>query len=384
MAVNGDCANDEEMCEKRGYHRSMFVSDSEMLTTFINDEVSFGLSVPDAVARVMQEIQGGYTLAVMSEDQIIGVRDALGTRPLLLGEIPNYGWVMASEQPALDKSGARLVRDVAAGEMLVMSGGKYESRRPFGDSKEAMCAFEFVYFANEESTYMGENVREVRRNMGRLLAEQLPVEVDYVCGVPKSGLPAAEGYAEVSGTELVMAIGLNQADSDSIFMTPGQTERDAKVNEKYRINRHYIDGKKLLVVDDSIVRGTTHIPMVQMLIDAGATEVHLRLAGPMMSNPCFQGTATRDRHDLLAYKALIALQEDDPEKVVTDAQVVEWIRDFVGVASLDFLTPDNLRKSAGRAGDNLEMACMTGEYLIQIPRRLRVANDLDNQYSLTR
>ena len=260
----------------------------------------------EALFTVLPSVEGAFSFVLMDADRLIGVRDPNGFRPLCLGRLDatddhEMGWVLASESPALDVIGATFIRELEPGEMVVIDGKEVRSERPFPVERfdPKLCIFEFVYFARPDTTLYGNEVHGARRRMGQLLATQAPVVADLVMGVPDSGVPAAEGYAVASGVPYGQGLVKNRYIGRT-FIAPTQAERANGVRRKLNPLRENIVGKRVIVVDDSIVRGTTTRAMVTMLREAGATEVHLRISSPPFRWPCFYGIDTPDRTELLA------------------------------------------------------------------------------------
>jgi amidophosphoribosyltransferase len=287
---------------------------------------------------------------------MIGVRDPNGFRPLCLGRLEatdefEMGWVLASESPALDVIGATFIRELEPGEMVVIDGKEVRSERPFpsGRLNPKLCIFEFVYFARPDTRLYGNEVHGARRRMGQLLATQAPVPADLVMGVPDSGVPAAEGYAVASGIPYGQGLVKNRYIGRT-FIAPTQAERANGVRRKLNPLRENIAGKRVIVVDDSIVRGTTTRAMVTMLRESGATEVHLRISSPPFRWPCFYGIDTPDRTELLA-------------SIKSIGEIVE----FLDVDSLEYLTLDHLVTAIDAPGAGFCDACLTGNYPVPVP-----------------
>jgi amidophosphoribosyltransferase len=282
------------------------------------------------------------------------VRDPYGFRPLCLGRLGTEdapeGWIVASESPALDVVGAAFVREVRPGEMVTLTNQGVTSVQLLepATGKEKLCIFEFVYFARPDTYLMGHQVHTTRRRMGELLAQQSQVEADIVMGVPDSGVPAAEGYAKASGIPFGYGLVKNRYIGRT-FIAPTQNMREASVRRKLNPLRENIAGQRLVVVDDSIVRGTTTKALVGMLRDAGALEVHLRISSPPFMWPCYFGIDTPTRNDLLAANHSVA-----------------EMRDYIGCDSLEFITLENLRLAIRLDGECCD-ACLTGNYPAPTP-----------------
>jgi amidophosphoribosyltransferase len=296
---------------------------------------------------------------VMDESRIIGVRDPHGFRPLCLGRIDggDGGWVLASETPALDIVAAEFVRELAPGEIVVVdgSGEGPRSLSPFGDAdpEPRLCLFEFVYFARPDSRLYGQSVHQARIRMGEELAEQAPVDADMVMGVPESGVPAAEGFARHSGIPFGQGLVKNRYIGRS-FIAPSQEMRARAVRMKLNPLRENIEGKRLVVVDDSIVRGTTQRQIVRMLREAGAAEVHLRITSPPVTWSCFYGIDTGDRNELIAHNLDL-----------------DAMREYFHLDSLAYLSLDRLVTATGAEGAGFCDACFTGDYPVPVPVTLR-------------
>ncbi len=274
--------------------------------------------------------RGGFSVIAMTRTKLIGVRDPLGVRPLVLGRL-GEGWVLSSETCALDIIGAELVREVDPGEMVVIENGEVQSSRPFAPAKSRFCIFEQVYFSRPDSIIGGRSVYETRRQIGVELAREAPVEADLVCPVPDSGTPAAIGYAAESGIPFGLGITRNQY-MGRTFIEPTEQIRNMGVRLKLNVNRALIRGKRVILVDDSVVRGTTSRKIKDMILDAGAAEVHFRIASPPTAWPCFYGVDTPERSKLLA----ATMSEEE-------------MRAWIGVDSLKFISLDGLYRAAGEA-----------------------------------
>jgi amidophosphoribosyltransferase len=310
---------------------------------------------------VLPELQGAFSFVLLDASHVFGVRDPNGFRPLCLGRLGSAeepeGWVLASESPALDVIGATFVRELDPGELVVIdeNGPRFEQLYPPERLDPRLCIFEFVYFARPDSRLYGREVHGTRRRMGELLAEQSPVDADLVMGVPDSGIPAAEGYARRSGIPYGQGLIKNRYIGRT-FINPDQQARVDAVRRKLNPLRDNVAGKRLIVVDDSIVRGTTTRAIVGMLRDAGAAEVHLRISSPPFGWPCFYGIDTPDRDELLAARRSL------PE-----------IATFLNVDSIAYITLENLKKAIDADNDGFCHACLTGEYPVPVPVTLRTA-----------
>lgn len=357
LGHNGNLVNTGELAIEHAMLPGTVASDTdlvaELLATAPIDESDPASPLEQALKHVLPALAGAFTFVLCDEERVIGVRDPNGFRPLCLGRLDG-GWVVASETPALDVIGAHFVREIDPGEMVVIDGDGVRSVRPFADdaADPRLCVFEFVYFARPDSRLYGQNVHHARVRMGELLAQQAPVEGDLVMGVPESGIPAAEGFARASGIPFGQGLVKNRYIGRT-FIAPSQELRALGVRMKLNPLRENIAGRRLVVVDDSIVRGTTTKAMVAMLREAGAAEIHMRISSPPYRNPCFFGMDTGTKGELLA------------------AQLeIDEIRDYLNVDSLAYLTLDRLFIATGAVGAGFCDACLTGEYPVPVPVEL--------------
>jgi amidophosphoribosyltransferase len=359
LGHNGNLTNTAALAAEAGMLPGTVTSDSELIAELIGAELAaMGAErTPDDVERallaVLPKLKGAFSLVVGDEERVIAVRDPHGFRPLCLGKLPN-GWIVASETPALDIVGAHLVRELDPGEVVVLDaeGGAPRSVRPWSEDAidPHLCVFEFFYFARPDSRLYSRSVHAARVRMGELLAEQAPAEADMVMGVPESGIAAAEGFAKASGIPYGQGLVKNRYIGRS-FIAPTPELRESAVRLKLNPLRENIAGKRLVVVDDSIVRGTTQRQLTKMLREAGAAEIHLRITSPPVRWPCFYGIDIGDRSELLA----------------TQLETVEGIRDYIGVDSLAYLTLDRLLGATNAPGAGFCHACFTGEYPVEVP-----------------
>jgi amidophosphoribosyltransferase len=352
LAHNGNLVNTEDLAEELGMLPGTITSDSDVMTEMIaielgkNPETSDdGRALERAVLAVLPRLKGAFSVVA-----VVGVRDPNGFRPLCLGKLP-HGWVLASESPALDVVGAHMVRELEPGEMIIIDAEGYRSVRAFEPEAvdPKLCLFEFVYFSRPDTRLYGQSVHQARVRMGEQLAEQAPAEADLVMGVPESGLPAAEGFARASGIPYGQGLVKNRYIGRT-FIAPNQEMRALGVRMKLNPLRDNIAGRKLVVVDDSIVRGTTTRAMVSMLREAGAVEVHMRISSPPYKWPCFYGMDTGSRGELLAAN-----------------MGIEEIREYLNVDSLAYLTLDRLLTATGAVGAGFCDACLTGNYPVSVP-----------------
>jgi amidophosphoribosyltransferase len=298
LAHNGNLTNFLTLREQLVAEGAIFqsTSDSEVILHLVAR--SRKARMVDRFIDALMRIEGGYALVALTNKKLIGVRDPLGIRPLVLGEIEGK-YVLASETCALDMIGARFVRDIEHGEMVVISQDGIESLRPFPARQARPCIFEYVYFARPDSVVNGKSVYEVRKRMGRRLAQESPADIDVVVPVPDSGVPAALGFAQEAGVPFEMGIIRNHYVGRT-FIQPTQGAREMGVRMKLSPNRSVLAGKKVMLIDDSIVRGTNSVRVVRMVREAGAAEVHLRSASPPIQWPDFYGIDMPDREKLLA------------------------------------------------------------------------------------
>lgn len=298
--------------------------------------------------EALRQIEGAYSLVALTNKKLIGARDPLGIRPLVLGELDGR-YILASETCALDIIGARFVRDVENGEIVVISDDGIESLKPFPPQAARPCIFEYIYFARPDSVVHGRNVYEVRKKMGAQLASESAPEADVVIPVPDSGVPAAIGFAQTSGIPYELGIIRNHYVGRT-FIQPTQAVRELGVRMKHSANRAVIAGKRIVLVDDSLVRGTTSVKIVQMMRDAGAREVHFRIASPPITHPDYYGIDTPDKDKLLAA-----------------TMDLEGMRRFIGADSLAFLSIEGIYRAMGHprrdpARPQFTDHCFTGDY----------------------
>ncbi len=329
-------------------------TDSEVAAKVIGEVTQKEHHLRLGIQKAMEALSGAYAMVLASPDALYAFRDPYGIRPLCIGQLPDErGWVVSSETCGLDIVGATYVRDVEPGEIVRFNDEGMYSVQAVPQQKSAACIFEYVYFARPDSVIDGQSVYQARRNMGRMIAREAPVDADLVLGVPDSGVPPAIGYAIESGLAYADGIVKNRYVGRT-FIEPTQAMRQLGIRLKLNPLPSVIEGKRLVVIDDSIVRGNTSKRLVQMLRDAGATEVHLRIVSPEVQWPCFYGIDTDTRDQLIA--ANMSLEEMN-----------EWI----GSDSLAFLSLEGLRASVPQAHhQGFCEACFSGEYPIEIPEAL--------------
>ena len=343
VAYNGNVINAGELREKLEKEGSIFqtMTDSELLAHLIAR--SGHSKLESALQSVLPALHGAYSFLFLAEDRLIGLRDPYAMRPLSLGRWQGH-YVLASETCAFDTIGAEIIRDVRPGEMVVISKEGLQSIQVLPSSRTALCVFEFIYFARPDSDIHGKNVHLVRKRLGRLLAREHPVQADLVTGVPDSSLAAATGFAEELGLPYEMGLIKNRYIGRT-FIQPDQEIRDIGVQLKLNPIQQVVQGKKVVVVDDSIVRGTTSKKLVNMFVQAGAKEVHLRIGSPPIICPCCYGIDTPERSELIGAQ-----------------RQVEEIRQKIGATSLQYLSRLGMLKAVGLPPDSLCMACFSGEY----------------------
>lgn len=345
LAHNGNLTNAITLRKELEAQGAFFQTtvDSEIIAYLVAKERTQTPSVEEAVEKTMEKIQGGYALLVMSPKKLIAARDPYGFKPLCMGRIGD-SVVFASETCALDAVGAKFERDVEPGEIIVCDDKGIRSIRTHCRGICKMCIFEYIYFARPDSFIDGKSVYEARLQAGRLLASQHPVEADVVIGVPESGLDAANGYAEASGIPCVRGF-MKNTYVGRTFIKPAQDQRAEAVRIKLNPVSPAVKGKRVVLIDDSIVRGTTMAKIVRMLREAGATEVHVRISSPPFISPCYYGT------DVPSCDMLIACQHTIPE-----------ICEILGADSLGYLEVDSLGDLIGDTTHSFCDACFTGNY----------------------
>ncbi len=365
IAHNGNITNAmtvQRALQKQG---AIFSSTSDTETILHLIATSKERDINARFIEAVRQLEGAFSLVALTAKKMIGCRDPLGIRPLVLGDLDG-SWILASETCALDIIGARYVRDLKPGEMVVVTTKGIESHFPFEPEKSRFCIFEYVYFARPDSSVEGRNVYQVRKNIGVELAREAPVDADLVVPVPDSGTPAAIGFAQEAGLPFELGIIRNHYVGRT-FIQPSDSIRHMGVKLKHNANRRMIEGKRVVLVDDSIVRGTTSQKIVQMVREAGAREVHMRIASPPTRASCFYGVDTPETAKLLASRMSI-----------------EEMAEFIRVDSLGFLSIDGLYRAVGEAERNMESpqfcdACFTKDY----PTRLTDLEGTDNVRTLS-
>ncbi|HYM51612.1 MAG TPA: amidophosphoribosyltransferase [Candidatus Limnocylindrales bacterium] len=312
-----------------------------------------GSSLMQVLRQVLPRLQGAYCLLVLSRDRIVGVRDPLGIRPLCLGRLPDGGAVIASESCALDTVGAELVREVRPGEAVALGDGEIVAEPLLLSDRKAMCMFEFIYFARPDSILQGQSLYEARRNMGRELAREAPADADIIISLPDSGTPAAVGYAEQSGIPFSEGL-IKSRYITRTFIQPTERLRHVGIKLKFNPLRDILRGKRVVLVDDSIVRGTTSRKIVDELRRAGTAEVHMRISSPPIQWPCFMGIDIASRSELIA-----------------SGRSVDEVQQIIGADSLRYLSKAGLLKAV-RNVSGFCMACFDGDYPVPVPVQLEM------------
>jgi amidophosphoribosyltransferase len=351
VAHNGNITNAAALRRELIERGSIFQSSSDSECIIHLMARSIQRNIPERMKDALRRVEGAFSIVAMTRTKLIGVRDALGVRPLVLGKLgESGGWCLSSETCGLDIIGAEFIREIEPGEMVVIDAKGVESFHPFDRRPSRFCIFEHVYFSRPDSILGGRSVYETRRAIGVELAREAPVDADLVCPVPDSGTPAAIGYAAESGIPYGMGIIRNQY-MGRTFIEPTEQIRNMGVRLKLNVNRALVRGKRVILVDDSVVRGTTSRKIKDMILDAGAAEVHFRIASPPTAWPCFYGVDTPERSKLLA-------------ATMTEEEMRVWI----GIDSLRFISLDGLYRAVGEAGGRDPKAprycdaCFSGEY----------------------
>jgi amidophosphoribosyltransferase len=350
MAIchNGNLVNATELRDALVGQGSIFQSSTDTEVILHLYARSRAATVEDAVIDAVSQVQGAFSLALMTRDRLIAVRDPHGFRPLALGRLGD-AYVVCSETCAMDLIGATYVRDIEPGEVLIVSDSGVRSVKPFAPAHVSQCVFEHVYFSRPDSYVFGRSVNEVRTNLGRILAREQFVPADVVVPVPDSGVCAAVGYADESRIPLRMGLIRNHYVGRT-FIQPQSSIRHFGVKVKLNPVRSILDGKRVILVDDSIVRGTTSRKIVKMVRAAGATEVHVRISCPPTISPCFYGVDTPSRSELIAA-----------------THTLEEITKYLGADSVGYLSIDGLLSAVGRERDSYCTSCYTGHYPVSFP-----------------
>ncbi|MGN0621762.1 MAG: amidophosphoribosyltransferase [Porcipelethomonas sp.] len=354
IAHNGNLINARELREKYELKGAIFHStnDTEAISYAITEQRIMHPSIEKAVEQAMYKFKGAYSLVIMSPTKLIAARDPNGFRPLCMGKTENGAIVFSSETCALDSIGAKFVRDVEPGEIVVVDNGEVHSIKTHCGGKTSMCVFEYVYFARPDSVIEGAGVHQARLNAGKILWEEHPVEADVVVGVPDSGLDAALGFSKASGIPYGVGFIKNRYVGRT-FIQPTQSQRTNAVKIKLNVLKDVVSGKRVVLIDDSIVRGTTSARIVGLIREAGAKEVHMRISSPPFTNPCYFGTDIDSKENLIACKMPIS-----------------EIAKKIGADSLGYLSVDGVKRIAEGANCNFCTGCFTGEYPIEVPKEM--------------
>jgi amidophosphoribosyltransferase len=361
---NGNLVNADGLRTELVRQGSIFQSGSDTEVVLHLYARSKARSVEDAVVESVTQVQGAFSFLMLSADRLIAVRDPHGFRPLALGRL-NEAYVVCSETCAMDLIGATYVRDVEPGEVLIISAGGMRSIKPFAPAPLAHCVFEHVYFSRPDSYVFGKSVNEVRTNLGRILAREQAIDADVVVPIPDSGVCAAMGYAEASGVPLRMGLIRNHYVGRT-FIQPQSAIRHFGVKVKLNPVRSILEGKRVVLVDDSLVRGTTSRKIVRMVRAAGATEVHVRISCPPTISPCFYGVDTPRRSELIAA-----------------THTLDEIRAYLDADSVGYLSLEGLMSAVGEGNKGYCSSCYTGLYPVAFPRDeksyLQLALKLDKE-----
>ncbi|MBC7906515.1 MAG: amidophosphoribosyltransferase [Rhodospirillaceae bacterium] len=363
LGHNGNLTNATQVRRQLVKRGCLFQSttDTEVIIHLI--AISLYSTVEDRLIDALRQIEGAYSLVCLTKDSVIGVRDPLGIRPLVIGKLDG-SWILASETCALDIIGAEFVRDVEAGEIVVLNKDGIRSLKPFGNNRRRFCIFEYIYFARPDSIMEGTSVYEARKRIGAQLARESHVDADVIVPVPDSGVPAALGYAAEAGIPFELGIIRNHYVGRT-FIQPTDNTRHAGVKMKHNPNRASIEGKRVVLVDDSIVRGTTSRKIVELVRQAGATEVHMRISSPPTTYSCYFGIDTPEREKLLAAR-----------------YDLEGMAKLIGVDSLAFISIDGLYQAVGgeardKASPQFCDACFTGDYPVNPTDYIEASKDKD-------
>jgi amidophosphoribosyltransferase len=348
LAHNGNLVNYRELKKDLEADGRIFTSDSdtEVIAHLLVKELMRN-DLENAVRETMRRLVGSYSLVILIEDKIVGVRDPLGFKPLCIGRVEN-GYVLASESCAIDTLNGELVRDVAPGEMVVL-GDRIESYKLFHSRSRAHCMFEFVYFARPDSIMDGRLIYKVRHRIGEELAKECPTAADIVSPVPDSGITSAIGYAKASGTQYAEGMIKNRYIGRT-FIMPGQDLRETAIRLKLNTVKENVNGRDVILIDDSIVRGTTSRRIIDLVRKAGASKVHARIGSPPIISPCYLGIDMATREELIAAH-----------------KSVKGVEFLIGADSLYYISLEGLIKSIGIPREDLCCGCLTGVYPVEIP-----------------
>ena len=354
IAHNGNLVNARDLREKYELNGGIFhnTNDTEVISYAITEQRLIQPSIEKAVEQAMYKFKGAYSLVIMSPKKLIAARDPQGFRPLCMGETETGAIVFASESCALDSIGARFIRDVEPGEIIIVDKNGAHSLKTHCGQKTSMCVFEYVYIARPDSVIEGSSVHQARLNAGKKLWQESPVEADVVVGVPDSGLDAALGFSMASGIPYGVGFIKNRYVGRT-FIQPSQSQRSNSVRIKLNLIKDVVKGKRVVLIDDSIVRGTTSARIVNLIREAGATEVHMRISSPPFTNPCYFG-----------------IDIDSKENLIACQMSIEEIAKEIGADSLGYLSIEGVKNIAENAKCNFCTGCFTGEYPIRVPKEM--------------
>ena len=354
IAHNGNLVNARDLREKYELNGGIFhnTNDTEVISYAITEQRLIQPSIEKAVEQAMYKFKGAYSLVIMSPKKLIAARDPQGFRPLCMGETETGAIVFASESCALDSIGARFIRDVEPGEIIIVDKNGAHSLKTHCGQKTSMCVFEYVYIARPDSVIEGSSVHQARLNAGKKLWQESPIEADVVVGVPDSGLDAALGFSMASGIPYGVGFIKNRYVGRT-FIQPSQSQRSNSVRIKLNVIKDVVKGKRVVLIDDSIVRGTTSARIVNLIREAGATEVHMRISSPPFTNPCYFG-----------------IDIDSKENLIACQMSIEEIAKEIGADSLGYLSIEGVKNIAENAKCNFCTGCFTGEYPIRVPKEM--------------
>lgn len=354
IAHNGNLTNARELRETYELHGAIFhtTNDTEVISYAVTEARLVCASIEESVSKAMDKIKGAYSIVIMSPKKLIAARDPVGFRPLSLGKLSDGSYVVASETCAFDSIGAEFVRDIEPGELIVIDENGIRSDKSHCGQKSHLCVFEYVYFARPDSVIEGVNVHHARLRAGEILWEEHPVEADVVVGVPDSGLDAALGLSRASGIPYGVGFIKNRYVGRT-FIQPSQAERTNSVKIKLNVIKETVCGKRVILIDDSIVRGTTSKRIVNLIREAGAKEIHMRISCPPFTNPCYFGTDIDSRDNLIACK-----------------MTIDEICREIGADSLGYLSAEGVNRIAEGAKCGFCDACFTGNYVVEVPKEM--------------
>jgi amidophosphoribosyltransferase len=346
IAHNGNLTNAKELRNKLEKKGSIFQTtmDSEIIVHLLTHHSKMGLE--EALVKTLGKLRGAYSCALMTKDKLIAFRDPNGFRPLCLGLL-DEGYIVASETCALDLIGARYIRDIDPGEILIISESDLKSIRPFPEQRKTFCIFEYIYFARPDSTIFGQNVYAIRKRLGKKMAQEYPIDADFAMPFPDSGNYAAIGFCQESGIPLEMGVIRNHYVGRT-FIEPVQSMRDFEVKIKLNPVKELLNQKRVVIIEDSIVRATTSKMRIKTLREAGAWEVHMVISCPPLKHPCYYGIDFSTRGELIA-----------------SDHSVEEIKNFIGLDSLSYLSLPGMLEATGLDQDSFCLACFNGKYPIQ-------------------